>query len=274
MDLTENEIITLRCLMDKEQHNYGPKIGISKSQFCAAVRSLKEKGKVRAVFYEGGGDCTAQINTEGIAAYEDYMREDKRRMRKILDQVDLSYDDYDTMLYTKENDCLKIIHGLDYFDFEKVRKSLCFRGFMKFKEDSSDIILTRKGIDKLEEIEDILYGDNTPNAVQQQVQTITEVEVKPSSVYIKEGRVSDFIKVMRAMHEDGIFVDKDGNRIPLDSLMKESATIYNCHSLYNYSALQNRAFSSNNKKTVLDIFVRMESSSEKFYEEKRSRKIK
>lgn len=274
MNLSENEIVTLRCLMDGEQHNDGPKTGISKSQFYAAVKSLKEKGYVGAALYECGGDCTAWINTDGIAAYEDYMREDKRQMRKILEQVDLSYDDYDNMLYTRENGSLKNIHGLDDFEFQKVWQSLMQRGFMKLKEDSTDIILTKDGIDKLEEIEDILYDDNTPIAVQQQVQTITKVEVVPSSIYIKDGKVSDFIRVLRAMQEDGIFVDKDGNKIPLDSLMKESATTYNCPSLDNYSALQNRAFSSNNKNTVLDVFERMKSSAEAFYEEKRSRKIK
>lgn len=162
--LTKNEIITLNHLADDEQHDDTPS-GLSEAQFIVALKSLQARGMVFASFSSGGDVYACQIDIAGQAALDDLESAKKRILRKLLSDRNLTIDQYTLIKYTQEHGISSSseMFAQEHFgvdcDYHKknIWGPLTREDYLEVKEDHSGMIITRKGKQLLEEVEDELY---------------------------------------------------------------------------------------------------------------------
>ncbi len=160
IQLTKSELITLKHLYDGEQKKDKPE-GISDAQFCTALDSLKIKGMVKAIFGSGHEVVACQIEKSGIAVIDDLKDEEKRILRAVLKEHELTLDQYTLLVNTKQGG--KVI-PLPNYTSDLFRK-LVFNplyGKMLLMRDPNDqykttVIISKNGEQLIEEIEDEVY---------------------------------------------------------------------------------------------------------------------
>lgn len=285
--LTKNEIITLRHLADGQQHNEAPST-LSEAQYYVALKSLKSRDMVFAAFCEGEEVEAAQIKKSGQAVLEDLKSAEKRILRQILADKGLNQNQYDLLKYTQ-------IHGISYtseqfsqqflqvdknYFKEYVWKKLYDEGYLHTNEKRTGMILRPKGTQVIEEIEDELYSQLANDYWEEQIQRTTSEDdnpnkksaIKDSGFRISEDRITDVIKTVWSMHDVGLFIDSNGNKPTVKSVMEAFAEFLQAKQLEQYSSYMNKALRST-KSTYLDVFYKMEKSAEKHYDEKKVREI-
>lgn len=164
MNLSKNEIITLEHLSDGKDHDDAPK-GLTDAQFYTALKSLQAKQMVRAAFITGGEVCSSHILNPGQAALDDMESTKKRILRKLLSKKGYSLDQYKLLKYAQENEIFSTSgifaqehFGIDSDSFkDTIWAQLSKEKYIDTNEERTGMIITRKGNELLEEIDEELY---------------------------------------------------------------------------------------------------------------------
>ena len=284
MSITINEFRVLRTLSDGEQHDKAPK-GLTDAQFCIAVQLLKQKNLIYAAFEEGGKVVSSQIKMAGSAVLDDLKEQEKVILNHVLCEKNIRGCDYKILLDLKNNgskDFSKEIRDDSTF-FERLSclrrnkwiavkfnyYSLSDKGFELIKAIEYEVneALSKKNIqlpgfiEPDADIQDSLA--DSANQVEQKSKTQLD---NTFDIRIKEGHLSDFIKVIKAMCDANYFEKKDGgkvNQVDIMDLMSEA--------LYTdqlkggkYSTLLSKSTKAQ-KSTYLNTFVELEVKAKTFY---------
>ena len=284
MYISFNEFRVLRTLSDGEQHDKAPK-GLTDAQFCIAVQLLKRKDLVYATFEEGGKVVSSQINMAGRAVLDDLKKLEKKILNHALYARNIRECDYKILLDLKNNgskDFSKEIRDDSTF-FERLSSlrrnkwiavkfnyySLSDKGFELLEAIEYEVneALSKKNIqlpgfiEPDADIQDSLA--DSANQVEQKSKTQLD---NTFDIRIKEGHLSDFIKVIKAMCDANYFEKKDGgkvNQVDIMDLMSEA--------LYTdqlkggkYSTLLSKSTKAQ-KSTYLYTFVELEDKAKTFY---------
>ena len=284
MSITINEFRVLRTLADGEQHDKAPK-GLTDAQFCIAVQLLKRKDLVYATFEEGGKVVSSQINMAGRAVLDDLKKLEKKILNHALYARNIRECDYKILLDLKNNGSNAFSKEIkdDSTFFERLS---CLRRNKWIAVKFNYYSLSDKGFELLEAIEyevnEALSKKNIqvpvfiePDADIQDsfADSANQVEQKSKTqldntfdIRIKEGHLSDFIKVIKAMCDANYFEKKDGgkvNQVDVMDLMSEA--------LYTdqlkggkYSTLLSKSTKAQ-KSTYLKTFEELEDNAETFY---------
>ena len=284
MSITINEFRVLRTLADGEQHDKAPK-GLTDAQFCIAVQLLKQKNLIYAAFEEGGKVVSSQIKMAGSAVLDDLKELEKVILNHALYARNIRKCDYEILLDLKNN-------GSNAFSKEIKDDSSFFKRISLLRRDkmvtySYDYYsLADKGYELIKAIEYEVNealskksiqvpGFIEPDADIQDsfADSANQVEQKSKTqldntfdIRIKEGHLSDFIKVIKAMCDANYFEKKDGgkvNQVDIMDLMSEA--------LYTdqlkggkYSTLLSKSTKAQ-KSTYLNTFVELEDKAKTFY---------
>ena len=284
MSITINEFRVLRTLADGEQHDKAPK-GLTDAQFCIAVQLLEQKKLIYAAFEEGGKVISSKINMAGCAVLDDLKELEKVILNHALYARNIRKCDYEILLDLKNN-------GSNAFSKEIKDDSSFFKRISLLRRDkmvtySYDYYsLADKGYELIKAIEYEVNEALSKKSIQVPVfiepdadiqdsfaDSANQVEQKSKTqldntfdIRIKEGHLSDFIKVIKAMCDANYFEKKDGgkvNQVDIMDLMSEA--------LYTdqlkggkYSTLLSKSTKAQ-KSTYLNTFVELEDKAKTFY---------
>ncbi len=264
-NINKKEFTTLKHLSDGKQHNDAPE-RLTSAQYYVALNSLKIKDMVRAFFEEGGGVVSAQITMLGQAILDDLKEQKAKKLRRVLKQLNITQKQYNLLCQVKENGKIENIIVNSWLDLP-----FSFRGY--YIEKDGCYVLTDKGEDLLQEIEDLLDDDQdyVLNIDTNQVEQVSKENVaeqpkktKASDIHVAKGHLADIIKIIQAMCDLNYFVDANGNKATNKSVMDYFSEAFNAKQLLNYSPNLNKA-SKANKNTYMQTFINLEEQAEKFY---------
>lgn len=243
MNLSLNEFRVLRTLSDGKQHDKAPK-GLTDAQFCIAVKLLKQKSLVYAAFEEGGKVVSSQIMMDGRAVLDDLKDLEKSILNHVLCARNIRGCDYNILLDLKNN-------GSNAYEKETKDDSTFFERLSSLRRNKwiavkfNNYSLSDKGFELLEAIEyevnealskkniqvpvfiepDADIQDSFADSANQVGQKNKTLLDNTSDICIKEGHLSDFIKVIKAMCDANYFEKKDGgkvNQVDIMDLMSEA----------------------------------------------------
>ena len=284
MSITINEFRVLRTLADGEQHDKAPK-GLTDAQFCIAVQLLKQKNLIYAAFEEGGKVVSSQIKMAGSAVLDDLKEQEKVILNHVLCEKNIRGCDYKILLDLKNNgskDFSKEIRDDSTF-FERLSSlrrnkwiavkfnyySLSDKGFELIKAIEYEVneALSKKSIQVPGFIEpDADIQDSFADSANQvELKSKTQSD-KTSDIRIKEGRLSGFMKVIKAMCDANYFEKKDGGKVNQGDVMDLMSEAFHSDQLNgkNYSSLLNKSAKAQ-KNTYLKTFEDLEVKAENFY---------
>ena len=284
MYISFNEFRVLRTLSDGEQHDKAPK-GLTDAQFCIAVQLLKRKDLVYATFEEGGKVVSSQINMAGRAVLDDLKKLEKKILNHALYARNIRECDYKILLDLKNN-------GSNAFSKEIKDDSTFFERLSSLRRNKWIAVkfnyysLSDKGFELLEAIEyevnEALSKKNIqvpvfiePDADIQDsfADSANQVELKSktqsdktSDICIKEGRLSGFMKVIKAMCDANYFEKKDGGKVNQGDVMDLMSEAFHSAQLKDgkYSSLLSKSTKAQ-KRTYLNTFEELEKKAENFY---------
>ena len=231
MSINIDEFRVLRTLSDGEQHDKAPK-GLTDAQFCIAVQLLKQKNLIYAAFEEGGKVISSKINMAGCAVLDALTELEKAILNHALYARNIRKCDYEILLDLKNNGSnafskeikddssffkrisllrrdKMVTYSYDYY-------SLADKGYELIKAIEYEVneALSKKNIQVpgfIEPDADIQDSfEDSANQVEQKSKTQSD---KTSDICIKEGRLSDFLKVIKAMCDANYFEKKDGDKV-------------------------------------------------------------
>ena len=286
MCISINEFRVLRTLSDGEQHDKAPK-GLTDAQFCIAVQLLKQKNLIYAAFEEGGKVVSSQIKMAGRAVLDDLKDLEKSILNHVLCARNIRECDYKILLDLKNNGSNTFSKEIkDDSSFYK-RLSLLCRDKMVNYSYYNHYSLADKGNELIKAIEyevnEALSKKNIqvpgfiePDADIQDsfADSANQVELKSktqsdktSDICIKEGRLSGFMKVIKAMCDANYFEKKDGGKVNQGDVMDLMSEAFHSDQLNgkNYSSLLNKSAKAQ-KNTYLKTFEELEDKAETYYE--------
>ena len=272
-------------MSDGEQHDKAPK-GLTDAQFCIAVQLLKQKNLIYAAFEEGGKVVSSQIKMAGSAVLDDLKEQEKVILNHVLCEKNIRGCDYKILLDLKNNgskDFSKEIRDDSTF-FERLSSlrrnkwiavkfnyySLSDKGFELIKAIEYEVneALSKKSIQVPGFIEpDADIQDSFADSANQvELKSKTQSD-KTSDIRIKEGRLSGFMKVIKAMCDANYFEKKDGGKVNQGDVMDLMSEAFHSDQLNgkNYSSLLNKSAKAQ-KNTYLKTFEELEDKAETYYE--------
>ena len=284
MSITINEFRVLRTLADGEQHDKAPK-GLTDAQFCIAVQLLEQKKLIYAAFEEGGKVISSKINMAGCAVLDDLKELEKVILNHALYARNIRKCDYEILLDLKNNGSNAFSKGIkDDSSFLKrislLRRdkmvtysydyySLADKGYELIKAIEYEVneALSKKSIqvpgfiEPDADIQDSLA--DSANQVEQKSKTQLD---NTFDIRIKEGHLSDFIKVIKAMCDANYFEKKDGGKVNQVDVMDLMSEAFHSARLKDgkYSSLLSKSTKAQ-KKTYLNTFVELEVKAKTFY---------
>ncbi len=284
MYISFNEFRVLRTLSDGEQHDKAPK-GLTDAQFCIAVQLLKRKDLVYATFEEGGKVVSSQINMAGRAVLDDLKKLEKKILNHALYARNIRECDYKILLDLKNN-------GSNAFSKEIKDDSTFFERLSSLRRNKwiavkfNNYSLSDKGFELLEAIEyevnealskkniqvsgfiepDADIQDSFADSANQVEQKSKTQSDKTSDICIKEGRLSDFMKVIKAMCDANYFEKKDGGKVNQVDVMDLMSEAFHSARLKDgkYSSLLSKSTKAQ-KNTYLKTFEELEDKAKNFY---------
>lgn len=284
MNLSLNEFRVLRTLSDGKQHDKAPK-GLTDAQFCIAVKLLKQKSLVYAAFEEGGKVVSSQIMMDGRAVLDDLKDLEKSILNHILCARNIRGCDYNILLDLKNN-------GSNAYEKETKDDSTFFERLSSLRRNKwiavkfNNYSLSDKGFELLEAIEyevnealskkniqvpvfiepDADIQDSFADSANQVGQKNKTLLDNTSDICIKEGHLSDFIKVIKAMCDANYFEKKDGGKVNQVDIMDLMSEALHTDQLKGskYSTLLSKSTKAQ-KSTYLNTFVELEDKAKTFY---------
>lgn len=286
MNLSLNEFRVLRTLADGEQPDKAPK-GLTDAQFCIAVQLLEQKKLIYAAFEEGGKVISSQINMTGRAVLNDLTDLEKSILNHVLCARNIRGCDYNILLDLKNN-------GSNAYEKETKDDSTFFERLSSLRRNKwiavkfNNYSLSDKGFELLEAIEyevnealskkniqvpgfiepDADIQDSFADSANQVGQKSKTQSDKTSDIRIKEGRLSDFIKVIKAMHAANYFEKNDGGKVYLNDIMNLMSEALHTDRLKDskYSSLLNKSVQAK-ENTYMKSFEELEEEARKYYYE-------
>lgn len=286
MNISINEFRVLRTLSDGEQHDKAPK-GLTDAQFCIAVQLLKQKNLIYAAFEEGGKVISSQINKAGRAVLDDLTELEKSILNNALYARNIRNCDYEILLDLKNNGCntfsrkikddssfykrISLLHRDKMVTYSYNYYKLADKGYELLEAIEYEVneALSKKNI----EVPDFIEPDadiqdsfaDSANQVEQKSKTQSD---KTSDIRIKEGRLSDFIKVIKAMHAANYFEKNDGGKVYLNDIMNLMSEALHTDRLKDskYSSLLNKSVQAK-ENTYMKSFEELEEEARKYYYE-------
>lgn len=284
MNLSLNEFRVLRTLSDGKQHDKAPK-GLTDAQFCIAVQLLKQKDLVYAAFEEGGKVVSSKINMAGCAVLDDLKNLEKSILNHVLCARNIRGCDYNILLDLKNNGSNAFSKEIkDDSSFYKRLSLLCREkmvtcsyNYYNLLDKGYELIeaieyevneaLSKKNIQVPDFIEpDADIQDSLADSANQGEQKSKTQSDKTSDICIKEGHLSDFIKVIKAMCDANYFEKKDGGKVNQVDIMDLMSEAFHSDPLKGskYSSLLSKSTKAQ-KNTYLNTFVELEDKAETFY---------
>lgn len=284
MNLSLNEFRVLRTLSDGKQHDKAPK-GLTDAQFCIAVKLLKQKSLVYAAFEEGGKVVFSQIMMDGRAVLDDLKNLEKSILNHVLCARNIRGCDYNILLDLKNNGSNAFSKEIkDDSSFYKRLSLLCREkmvtcsyNYYNLLDKGYELIeaieyevneaLSKKNIQVPDFIEpDADIQDSLADSANQGEQKSKTQSDKTSDICIKEGHLSDFIKVIKAMCDANYFEKKDGGKVNQVDIMDLMSEAFHSDPLKGskYSSLLSKSTKAQ-KNTYLNTFVELEDKAETFY---------
>ena len=285
MYISFNEFRVLRTLSDGEQHDKAPK-GLTDAQFCIAVQLLKQKKLIHADFEEGGKVVSSQINMAGRAVLADLKELEKKILNHALYARNIRECDYKILLDLKNNGSNAFSKEIkdDSTFFERLSclrrnkwiavkfnyYSLSDKGFELLAAIEYEVneALSKKNIQVPGFIEpDADIQDSFADSANQVEQKSKTQSDKTSDICIKGGRLSGFMKVIKAMCDANYFEKKDGGKVNQGDVMDLMSEAFHSDQLNgkNYSSLLNKSAKAQ-KNTYLKTFEELEDKAETYYE--------
>jgi len=285
MCISINEFRVLRTLSDGEQHDKAPK-GLTDAQFCIAVQLLKQKNLIYAAFEEGGKVVSSQIKMAGSAVLDDLKEQEKVILNHVLCEKNILGCDYKILLDLKNNGSkdfskeirddssfykrLSLLHRDKMVTYSYNFYSLADKGYeligaieYEVNEALSKKSIQVPGFIELDaDIQDSLA--DSANQVEQKSKTQSD---KTSDICIKDRRLSDFMKVIKAMCDANYFEKKDGGKVYQVDIMDLMSEAFHSDQLKgcNYSSLLSKSAKAQ-KNTYLKTFEELEDKAETYYE--------
>ena len=284
MCISINEFRVLRTLSDGEQHDKAPK-GLTDAQFCIAVQLLKQKNLIYAAFKEGGKVISSKINMAGCAVLDALTELEKAILNHALYARNIRKCDYEILLDLKNNGSntfskeikddssffkrisllrrdKMVTYSYDYY-------SLADKGYELVKAIEYEVneALSKKNIQMPGFIEpDADIQDSFADSANQVEQKSKTQSDKTSDICIKGGRLSGFMKVIKAMCDANYFEKKDGGKVNQGDVMDLMSEAFHSDQLNgkNYSSLLNKCVKAT-ENTYLNTFVELEGKAETFY---------
>lgn len=284
MSINIDEFRVLRTLSDGEQHDKAPK-GLTDAQFCIAVQLLKQKNLIYAAFEEGGKVISSKINMAGCAVLDALTELEKAILNHALYARNIRKCDYEILLDLKNN-------GSNAFSKEIKDDSTFFKRISLLRRDkmvtySYDYYsLADKGYELIKAIEyevnealskkniqvpgfiepDADIQDSFADSANQVEQKSKTQSDKTSDICIKGGRLSGFMKVIKAMCDANYFEKKDGGKVNQGDVMDLMSEAFHSDQLNgkNYSSLLNKCVKAT-ENTYFNTFVELEDKAETFY---------
>lgn len=284
MYISFNEFRVLRTLSDGEQHDKAPK-GLTDAQFCIAVQLLKQKKLIYAAFEEGGKVVSSQIKMAGRAVLDNLKELEKKILNHALYARNIRECDYKILLDLKNNGSNAFSKEIkdDSTFFERLSclrrnkwiavkfnyYSLSDKGFELLAAIEYEVneALSKKNIQVSGFIEpDADIQDSFADSANQVEQKSKTQSDKTSDICIKEGRLSDFMKVIKAMCDANYFFKKDGDKVYQVDVMDLMSEAFHSDQLKGskYSSLLSKSTKAK-KNTYLKTFEELEDKAEKFY---------
>ena len=290
MSISINEFRVLRTLSDGEQHDKAPK-GLTDAQFCIAVHLLKQKNLVYAAFEEGGKVVSSQIKMAGRAVLYNLKELEKKILNHALYERNIRECDYKILLDLKNNGSNAFSKEIkDDSSFFKRISLLCRDKMVTYSYDYYS--LADKGYELIKAIEyevnealskkniqvpgfiepDAEIQDSFADSANQVGQKNKTLLDNTSDICIKEGHLSDFIKVIKAMHVANYFEKKDGGKVNLNDIMNLMSEALHTDRLKDskYSSLLNKSVQAK-EITYMKSFEKLEEEARKYYYECRVR---
>lgn len=284
------EFRVLRTLSDGEQHDKAPK-GLTDAQFCIAVQLLKQKNLVYAAFEEGGKVVSSQINMAGRAVLDNLKELEMAILNHALYARNIRKCDYEILLDLKNNGSNAFSKEIkDDSSFFKRISLLCRDKMVTYSYDYYS--LADKGYELIKAIEyevnealskkniqvpgfiepDAEIQDSFADSANQVGQKNKTLLDNTSDICIKEGHLSDFIKVIKAMHVANYFEKKDGGKVNLNDIMNLMSEALHTDRLKDskYSSLLNKSVQAK-ENTYMKSFEKLEEEARKYYYECRVR---
>ena len=284
MSINIDEFRVLRTLSDGEQHDKAPK-GLTDAQFCIAVQLLKQKNLIYAAFEEGGKVISSKINMAGCAVLDALTELEKAILNHALYARNIRKCDYEILLDLKNN-------GSNAFSKEIKDDSSFFKRLSLLCRDKMVTCscnyynLLDKGYELIEAIEyevnealskkniqvpgfiepDADIQDSFADSANQVEQKSKTQSDKTSDICIKGGRLSGFMKVIKAMCDANYFEKKDGGKVNQGDVMDLMSEAFHSDQLNgkNYSSLLNKCVKAT-ENTYFNTFVELEDKAETFY---------
>lgn len=285
MYISFNEFRVLRTLSDGEQHDKAPK-GLTDAQFCIAVQLLKQKKLIYAAFEEGGKVVSSQIKMAGRAVLDNLKELEKKILNHALYARNIRECDYKILLDLKNNGSNAFSKEIkdDSTFFERLSclrrnkwiavkfnyYSLSDKGFELLAAIEYEVneALSKKNIQVPGFIEpDADIQDSFADSANQVEQKSKTQSDKTSDICIKGGRLSGFMKVIKAMCDANYFEKKDGGKVNQGDVMDLMSEAFHSDQLNgkNYSSLLNKSAKAQ-KNTYLKTFEELEDKAETYYE--------
>lgn len=284
MSINIDEFRVLRTLSDGEQHDKAPK-GLTDAQFCIAVQLLKQKNLIYAAFEEGGKVISSKINMAGCAVLDALTELEKAILNHALYARNIRKCDYEILLDLKNNGSnafskeikddssffkrisllrrdKMVTYSYDYY-------SLADKGYELIKAIEYEVneALSKKNIQVPGFIEpDADIQDSFADSANQVEQKSKAQSDKTSDICIKGGRLSGFMKVIKAMCDANYFEKKDGGKVNQGDVMDLMSEAFHSDQLNgkNYSSLLNKCVKAT-ENTYFNTFVELEDKAETFY---------
>lgn len=284
MSINIDEFRVLRTLSDGEQHDKAPK-GLTDAQFCIAVQLLKQKNLIYAAFEEGGKVISSKINMAGCAILDALTELEKAILNHALYARNIRKCDYEILLDLKNNGSnafskeikddssffkrisllrrdKMVTYSYDYY-------SLADKGYELIKAIEYEVneALSKKNIQVPGFIEpDADIQDSFADSANQVEQKSKTQSDKTSDICIKGGRLSGFMKVIKAMCDANYFEKKDGGKVNQGDVMDLMSEAFHSDQLNgkNYSSLLNKCVKAT-ENTYFNTFVELVDKAETFY---------
>lgn len=284
MSINIDEFRVLRTLSDGEQHDKAPK-GLTDAQFCIAVQLLKQKNLIYAAFEEGGKVISSKINMAGCAVLDALTELEKAILNHALYARNIRKCDYEILLDLKNNGSnafskeikddssffkrisllrrdKMVTYSYDYY-------SLADKGYELIKAIEYEVneALSKKNIQVPGFIEpDADIQDSFADSANQIEQKSKTQSDKTSDICIKGGRLSGFMKVIKAMCDANYFEKKGGGKVNQGDVMDLMSEAFHSDQLNgkNYSSLLNKCVKAT-ENTYFNTFVELEDKAETFY---------
>lgn len=284
MSINIDEFHVLRTLSDGEQHDKAPK-GLTDAQFCIAVQLLKQKNLIYAAFEEGGKVISSKINMAGCAVLDALTELEKAILNHALYARNIRKCDYEILLDLKNNGSnafskeikddssffkrisllrrdKMVTYSYDYY-------SLADKGYELIKAIEYEVneALSKKNIQVPGFIEpDADIQDSFADSANQIEQKSKTQSDKTFDICIKGGRLSGFMKVIKAMCDANYFEKKDGGKVNQGDVMDLMSEAFHSDQLNgkNYSSLLNKCVKAT-ENTYFNTFVELEDKAETFY---------